>query len=173
MISPKDYKRRPLAVAMSLTCGKQNEAMLLSEVWDFFIRSKATANGKKVVVQTDEQLCYRTGLSFDQTRRAKRRLILWGYFQAWQAASYQYHQGLIVTHIHLPEQVVKLMNDLLTGTAQICTTGIEQNCIAQIVQGCPLPLYIEEVSKNKAKQPPGFSILIDEQKQLDELKEIV
>jgi hypothetical protein len=171
MVSPKNYKRRPIAAAMSLTCGKQNEAILFSEVWDFFIRSHAVASGKKVIIQTDDQLCYRTGLSFDQIRRAKRELVSWGYFQTWQAISHQYHHGLTVTHIHLPDALVQLMTELVMGATQICTTGTAQNCIGDIVQGCPLPLYIREVSKGKISSLSP-EVVLNEQQQLDHLKEM-
>lgn len=174
MIKRREYVRQPLSVAMSLTSGKQNEAMLLFAVWDFFQYSKEFSKGMKVIIQTDDQLCQRTCLSFDKLTRAKRRLKKWKYLRTWVQESGKFHHGMTVTHIHIPAEVMILMENLIKGTMQICTSGTEQNRIGRYVQDCPLALYIEEISKSKWKAAPAEEQDFGQQQeqQVAEMKEM-
>lgn len=165
------YSKRPLAVAMAMTCRDQNPAILLFSIWDFFRHAKG--KGQVVIIQTDKQLSERSGLSLDQVKRAKPLLKEWGYIKTHVEKSPKFHQGSTVTHIRIPDEVMTLMEKLVRADMQICATGNEQNCIGQFVQGCTLPLYIGEVSKGETeffhKQEEGNDD--HEQKQLAELEE--
>ncbi len=164
---------QPLAAAMALTKGNKSAAMLLFDLYRFLPYSRREFQGRPELVLTDESLSARTGLSFDQVRRAKKFLIINGYLDTRVKKCPAYHQGNTVTHIQIPLDVMSLMDRVIQGKVQICTTGHELNGIARAVHGCTLALYIEEKRKNKGETIPamlGQECCSNEQQQLEELK---
>ena len=87
------------------------------------------------------------------------------------AISEKYHGGLAVSHLHIPETLLSIMEGAILGTVQICAAGTEQNRIGRFVQGCSLSLYIEEVSKGNTPSNVPTAVF-DELEQLNQLKEM-
>ena len=144
------YAMQPLAVAMAITNKNERAAMLFYDLWDYSLNSAKKNQGQKELILSDKQLGERTGLSFDQVRREKKFLVDNGYIKKRVKKDPKYHGNKTTTHIHIPDEVMALVEKMKYGTAQICTVEIEQNHISEIVQGCTLPIYIKEQSKSKA-----------------------
>jgi hypothetical protein len=175
-MKPNEYVKQPLSVAMALTGKNQSAAILFFDLWSFFSHSTVQDGGKNVLILSDDQLSERTGLSFDQARRAKAFLQKNGFIETWVKKDGKYHGGKTTTHIHIPDAVMTLVENAIRGTVQICTVGNAQNCIDGFVQKCALPLYIEQVSGNqKILEPYEKKEGLEEnkkQQQLAELKEL-
>lgn len=169
MTNPKQFKTQPIAAAMKLTNGNSNDAILLFDIWNFFPHSKAKRKNRKVIVLTDQQLCERTGLTLSQIRRAKRRLVETGLIEAEQGISANYHGGRNVTHIHIPEEVLRRMAALIIGAEQKCLSPLVHSKPSQALQKCATLLIKEE---NKSEASAGLPTWFDEAAQLEKMKEL-
>lgn len=154
-----------MAVAMALTNKNRNAAMLFYDLWRYYSSLKAKHPEQDALILSDNNLCERTSMSFDQTRRAKRFLKKNGLIEAWVKKDQKFHHGNTTTHIRIPEEVMKLAERVKNGTVQICSVGNEQNHIGQIVQGCTLPLYIEETMKEAGKKKAAATQAVTEEQQ--------
>ncbi|MCB1784511.1 MAG: hypothetical protein KDI13_11025 [Alphaproteobacteria bacterium] len=169
--------KRLMSVCMEMLGGKARDAILFAEITAFYANTKVRHRGCDVIIQTDQQLADRTGLSLPQVRRAKKYLLDNGYIQTVVKKSRTYHGGNNATHIHVPDTVMQLLKDIQKRHVQICTTGTEQNCITRIIPECTLPLYIEKI-KSKGLPPKTGKIftqqeskgIVDDEQTLNMLK---
>lgn len=150
----KQYAMQPEAVAMALTNRTHNAAILLLSLTNFFISTTETYQGKRVLKLSDAELAKRTWSHIAQVRRGKAFLKKHRLIVTDVKKDFKYHKGATTSFIHVPDEVMILREKLLQGNAQICTVGNEQNHISQYVQGCALPIFIEEKSKSKAPPEP-------------------